>query len=858
MISFSTLLNYLRPLSPRRHQELERDIADEIRFHLEMRALDNVEEGMPTDEAQSKAVERFGDVEQIKDQCLAIQEQNPLRNVLQFGQALVALSLGLGAISTIFILINAALLQPLRFAESQQLVYLREANQASGDDEVLISMPNYRDWKTTTKSFEALTIFAANEQNLHDLDVPNPKRVRSMMVESDFFEVFGNEPLKGRIFTYDEQSQEVGRFVLLSHALWQERYASNPSIVGQKVMLDGYPTTVLGVMPDETQLSHKVDIWVPLWTQHPEWPRSYRHFYSIGRLKDGVTLADARAEMNQIGAQLAATHPETNTRWGISLFPLQDLYATPIQRELYALLIAAALLLLIVLAGLFRQMMARAIAVEREQANLTSRRRRMAETLTESILLALLGGVLGLLLAQQGAFMIDSYVIGISADLFQISLDRQVWAFVLTLSLGVGLLMGLMPSWLAGRTLRQQRSRTTEARSIMPYDVLSRVLGVATVALALVLLIPFGMMVRSYVELQQQEKGFEADEIVRAFIPLTQRDYNTFTKYHTFYQQAVDTLQTLPGIQNVSLGHSFPGTQPRTFVNFVRFDSSETDPEIWDAQYTPVAPNYFETMGISVQAGRTFSDADTLNTTRVAIVSASLARTLWPNTDPLGKSIDISVNGHPREIVGVVNDVAFLGPRSESRAIVYTPALQAPAELMSIVIRTTHFDDALTASIREAISGIDPNVPIAHIASAQTIWDDHLHVALFYTIMFGLGAGLALLLAILSIYRIISDAVQAQSRMFGMRLAFGATSWHVLGLALRPGLLVLALGMGIGLFASFLFTPALGEVLIGIRPEDTLAYIGVAITVAAIALLAGYIPARRAMHVDPLLAMRYG
>lgn len=860
MISFSTLLNYLRPLSPRRHQELERDIADEIRFHLEMRALDNVEEGMPSPQAQAAAEERFGDVEQIKDQCLAIQEQNPLRNVLQFGQALVALSLGIGAISTIFILINALFLQPLRFEEAQQLVYLREANATSGDGEVLISMPNYRDWKATTQSFEALTVFTANEHNLTDQDVPNPERVRSMMVAHDFFDVFGNAPLKGRLFTHEEESLEAGRFVLLSHVLWQERYDSDPTLIGRDIILDGYPATVLGIMPDEAQLSHKVDIWIPLWTHFPEWHRTQRQFYSIGRLKDGVTLSDVRAEMGQIGARLAATHPQTNTNWGITVLPLQELYTNPVQHELYALLIAAALLLLIVLAGLFKQMMARAIAIEREQARATSRLRRLGETLAESVLLALLGGVLGLLLAQRGAFVIDSYVIGTSADLFQISLDWHVWAFALTLSLGVGLFMGLAPSTLAERAVRRQSTSAMRRREVVPHDVLSRMLGVATVALALVLLIPFGMMLRSYVELQHQEKGFEAEQVVRVFVPLTRRSYDTFTKYQTFYQQALETLTTLPDVQSVSLAHSFPGTQPRTFVNFAIADSTISEPDIWDAQYTPIAPNYFQTMGISVEAGRAFTDADTVGNPRVAIINTSLAKALWPNQNPIGQSIDISLNGYPRRVIGIVNDVSFMGPRSQTSAIIYTPVLQSPPELMSLVVRSQsqHHTKALAASIRAAISTIDPHIPIASIGSGQVIWDDHLRTALFYVLMFGLGAGIALLLATLFIYRIIADAVQAQSRVFGLRLAFGAKSWQVLALALRPGFFVLGVGIAIGLLASFLFIPALNDVLIGIRPEDPVTYIGVAATVAVIALLAGYIPARRAIHVDPLLALRYG
>lgn len=856
MFSFSSLRNYLRPLSPRRRQELEYDIAEEIRFHLEMRARDNEAEGMDADYAEAAAVERFGDVERIKDECLAIQEQNPIQHVLQFGQALVTLTLGFGALLTIFILINAALLQPLRFEQANRLVSLRESSLASGDTQVLISMPNYRDWKATTQSFEALTVFSAGEHNLTEIDAPRPVRVRSMKVAADFFEVFGVEPLKGRIFTAEEENHDVGRFVLLSHTLWAERYGSDESIIGKSVVVDGYPAKVLGVMPDQAQLSYKVDIWVPQWTQHADWPRSHRVFYSIGRLKDGVTLEDARAELAQIAADLADTHPASNAGWSISVQPLQEFYAVPIQRELYALLLVASLLLLMVLAGLFKQLLARALLTEREHSRSVSRLRRLGESLTESVLIALLGGVLGLLLAQQGAFLIDAYVIGASADLFQISLDRQVWAFALTLALGIGLFMGLAPSALASYTLRQQatsQSRLGGASS----RLLSRSLGVATVALALLLLIPFGMMLRSYSELHNQTKGFDAEQLVRVYVPLTYRSYNTFDKYEAFYTQARARLEALPEIEAVSLTHSFPGIEHRTVVNFVALDSTLAEPDIHHAPYTPIATNYFETMGIPVQAGRSFAAADTAGEQRVAIISASLAQGLWPDQNPLGKSIDISVNGHPRTVIGIVGDVAYLGPRRAIEGIIYTPRLQAPPEQLSFVVRTVAYDEALETTIREVIASVDPTIPIAHIASASAIWNSHLRSLQFYITVFGIGASLALVLAVLAIYRIIADAVQAHRRQLGMRLAFGAKRWHILGLALRPGLEVLAVGLAIGISLSFLLIPPLNDTLIGLRPEDPVAYISVAFALVAVTLLAGYIPARRATQVDPLLALRY-
>jgi predicted permease len=781
--------------------------------------------------------------------------------------AVIALALGIGANTAIFSVVNTVLLRPLPYKDPEQLVMVWEDNSRQGYPRDTPTAANYVDWRDQNSVFSGMAAIADNNFNL--TGVGDPERLKGRSVSASLFPVLGVDPQLGRVFVAAEDQPGSQRVVLLSHRLWQRRFAGDPAIAGKTLTLNNETYTVVGVMPARFQFPENDDeLWVPIAFSAEEAANRDRHYLQvIARMKPGVALAQAQSEMTTIGARLQQQYPQSNADLGVAVTSLHEHLVGDIKPALLILLGAVGLVLLIACANVANLLLARAAIRQKEIAlrvALGARRwRLLRQFLTESVLLATLGGILGLALAYTGLLLLGSFIPENIAQAREISLDLKVLGFTLLVSLSTGLIFGLAP---AIQALRMNQSETLKegGRDSVTGRSGKRLRGVlvtAEVAVSLVLLIAAGLLINSFLRLRNIDPGFKVDHLLTMKIELPQPKYETFARLSGFYTDLVQRVQTLPGVQSAAVTTNLPLYRQGNSIS-IQIEGRPDPPPGQEQIVTTriISPGYFDTMSIPRLAGRQF-DQDTETTPNVVVVSETMARRIWPGENAVGKRIAlgrIRTDEDWFQVIGIVKDVRQFDLIKEPKPQMYLSYRQAvffPPE--DLVVKTDVDPASMAAAVRKAVWEIDKDQPISNIKTMEEILAGSIARQRFSMLLLGVFAGLALLLAAVGIYGVMSYSVAQRTHEIGIRMALGAQTGAVLKLAVGYGLKLVVAGVLIGLVAAFALTRLMSTLLFGVTPTDPATFALISLLLVAVAAIASYIPARRATKVDPLVALRY-
>jgi len=788
------------------------------------------------------------------------------------GIALLTLALGIGVNSAIFSVVNAVVLRPLPYPESERLMVVWGNLHKTGLEEIEISALEFQDFQQQCQAFEHIAAYAIQGLNLTGVD--QPERVRGATVSANLFPTLRVQPQLGRNFTVDEDSAGNDAVVILGDSLWQRRFGGDPSVINKTVQLDGRTLTVIGVMPANFHFPDRdTEAWIPLAFTPDLLEENNRgsHFLNvIGRLKSGVTPSQAQADLDTVTTRLSQEHVSTyRGGFSASIRSLHEELVGNLRRAMLVLLGAVGLVLLIACANVAHLRLASATSRYREfaiRAALGANRARVVrQFMTESLLLSFIGGALGLTLA---VWVVRALVFLMPKDtprLEEIKLDYRVVLFTLGTSLLTGIVFGLAPSFQAARTnlndVLKEAGRGGDASRRLK---LRNLLVVSEFALSLVLLIGAGLMVKSLLRLQEVKPGFDSANLLTMRIALPSSKYETFTKSHTFFQQLLDQLEARPEVESVGAINLLPfggGGGDRSFsIQDQPTASGHARP---DEQVRFVTPGYFRAMSIPLLSGRDFTRRDLPDTPQVAIVNSAFARKFWPNDNALGKRISFQ-NNNPKwyEIVGVVGNVKHRGLDIQDHAEIYIPAFQplfadgnVPA--LYLAVRTKSDPLLLAPAMRSEVAALDRDQPIYSLMTMDQRISDSIAPRRFNMFILGLFAALALVLAAIGIYGIMAFSVVQRTHEIGVRMALGASTRDVLTLVMRNGFKLALIGIIVGLVAAFAATRVLSSLLYEVSARDPLIFVLDAILLAMAALLACYIPARRATKVDPLVALRY-
>jgi putative ABC transport system permease protein len=793
--------------------------------------------------------------------------------------AVLTLALGIGANTAIFSVVDAVLLKPLPYKNADRLVVVWEQNPHRGWFENIVSGANFADWKKLNHSFTDMAAYESLPFNLSGEG--KAVKVAGERVTTNLFSVLGVQPLHGRLFLPEEET--TGRAaVILSYGLWQQRYGGDPSILGKAISVNGESYPVVGILParftdDYSSFSDAhPELWLSGIEPFPE-GREFHEYHSLARLKSDVTLAQAQTEMDTIAARIEQQYPDSKG-WGVALVGLHDQVVEYTRPALLVLFGAVGLVLLIACANVANLLLVRAAGRERETAVRAalgaSRGHIVRQYLVESTLLSLMGAAAGLVLAIWGSQILVRLSPPDTPRLEGGGISVLVLLFTLVVAIATGVLFGLAPALGASKTdvqgsLRESgRSSTVGAKGRRLRDALV----VCEFGLALALLLGAGLMIKALAHLHQVDIGFNPENLVSMNVPLVGPQFSDPQKQSAFYRELLDRIEALPGVEGAALSRGIP-MRGWAGWNFVTADNPHPPTgEVPDANYLVVSPHYFRTLQIPLRQGRQFSDTDTPSSVPVAIVSESLAHKYWPDQDPIGKRLKISSDPDDKgqawlSVVGVARNVRSQGQYAPFIPEVYVPYTQYPWVLWPrhILVRTTANPLAIVGTIREQVAAINKDVPVSEVATMTQVIAGPVQQGETLMWLLGAFAALALLLAAVGIYGVISYAVSQRTHEFGIRVALGANSQNVIGLVVRQGVLLTSAGVAVGLFGAFAITRLLLALpfqvrwllLFDVNPADPLIFASVSMILAIVALLASYIPARRATRVDPMVALRY-
>jgi len=778
--------------------------------------------------------------------------------------AVITLALGIGANAAIFSVVNAVLLRPLPYDNPERLIKINETKLPQFP-EFSVSPGNFLEWKKQNTVFEKLV--AWNGAAFHLVGTGDPERLIGLRVSDGFFAMLGAKPQLGRDFLAEEDQPGRNNVVILSHGLWQRRYGGNPEIVNQTIALSGRTFTVVGIMPATFKFGDgEIEIWTPMaFTAQQAQQHGGHYVQATGRLKLGVTLAQARSEMGAIASRLAAQFPDENAGWNVKLTPMLEDIVKTVKPALLVLLSAVAFVLLIACANVANLLLARASARHKEIAIRTSlgagRWRVVRQLLTESSLLSLVGGIAGLVLSVWGVRLLLALAPEDLPRVKDVSLDARVLAFTAAVTLLTGLFFGIFPALQASKPNLNEilkdagRGSTDGGRR----RLVRSALVVLEVALALVLLVGAGLFIKSFLRLQRVNPGFNPDHALTTSIAIPARKYPDVQQQAAFFKQLIEKVAVLPGVQAAGASHVVPFTGNDYILGFV-IEGRPPYPrgEQPSANYYAVSPDYFKAMGIPLLRGRYFTEGDMRDTTRVAIISDAMAKKFFPGEDPIGKRIHIT-NGPTtfREIVGIVGDVKHYSLDQDTGWQAYEPYTQQPFSFMTLVTRTAGDPAGLTAAIRKEVSNLDKEQPLSNARTLDKLISDSVAQQRFSVLLLGIFASVAMALAAIGIYGVLSYSVTQRTQEIGIRMALGAGRRDVIKLVVWNGMLLTLVGVGIGLGASFALTRLISTLLFGVSPTDRLTFGSIVLILITVALAACLIPARRAAKVDPLVALRY-
>ena len=791
--------------------------------------------------------------------------------------AILTLALGIGANSAIFSVVNAVLLRPLPYGEADRLVKIYSTRERTGATKSNISPADFLDFKRESSSFERV---AANGwvgfATLTGGD--QAERLGNPRVTPDFFRTLGVDPILGRHFTAEEGLPGGHWGAMLGHGLWQRRFGSDPDVIGREILLDATPTTVIGVLPEsyrhlEEYAGRSADLFT-LYQFDPATETRTGHFIrGIARLRDGVSLEQARAELATIAGRLEQQYPDENVGKGATAYPLKGEIVGGSETALLVLLGAVGLVLLIACANIANLLLANGASRHKElgiRAALGAGRGRLVrQLLTESVTLGLVGGGVGLLLAVWATRLLSRFSAETLPRADQIAVDGTVLGFTVAIAGVTGILFGLAPAMQAARTeLHDALNEGTRGGSAGAARRLVRnALIVSEVALSLVLLVGAGLLIRSLYELQATDPGFRAESVLSAQIALPSAKYPSGQDV-TFYEQLAERVGALPGVATVGATNILPLTQNYDGRGFQINDRPTPPGQNPSAQARVVTPGYFDAMGIPLLRGRLFDERDVDGAPLTVVISDAMARELWPGEDPIGKQITYNSGipeeegqevGGPgtREIIGIVSDTKHLALDAEAEPFFYTPHAQIPPTRdMTLVVRSTADAGRLTSLVRGELAEMDPDVPLFQVQTLDTVLSSATAEPRFRTLLLGAFAALALLLAIVGVYGVIAYAVSQRTHEIGLRMALGADSAEVVRMVLSQGMTPVLLGVVLGLIGAFATTRVLSSMLYEVSVIDPVTYAVVPVILLATALVASYVPARRAVRIDPGTALR--
>ena len=783
--------------------------------------------------------------------------------------AILAIGLGIGANSAIFSVVNTVLLQPLPYEQPEQLVMLsaEQRNQAL-DGRGTFSLPDFLDVQRSSTTLEHVAIHQGAGTIV--TEGGDPERVLGAAVSADYFPLLRVKPVLGRVFTRDEDKQGASPVILISYGLWQRRFGGDPGIVGREIDLGG-KTTVIGVLPAGFQFpisDDPQDFWEPIlgadFMAKEGRERANRFLSVVGRLKPGVTVEQAKADLDLLSRQIEQQSPESNTNVIFNAVSMHEDVTRDYRPALLIMLGAVGLVLLIACANVANLLLARATARQKEiairMALGASRSRIAAQLLTESVLLSVAGGLFGLLLATWGMDLLVAYGPANVPRLRAVSLDRYVLFFTLAVSTLTGIVFGLAPALHASRPdpsnmLKDAgRGSSHSGRNWMRSGLI-----VSEVALSLMLLAGAGLLINSFWRLLHTDAGFNGKGVLALDIPLNRTKYTTPEQRSAAFEQLVARMKTIPGVRDASVVSNVPLTD---FDEELSFQVEGREPykpgEEATSDYTVIGNDYFRTMQINVLRGRVFTSQDTATSPRVIIVSDAFVKRYFPNEEPIGRRIIFDgPNKVPREIVGVVGDVRRNGLDVDVEPEMYVPHIQKPERRLNVVIRTDHEDASQLAPLARAeVKAFDPNQVVWRVQTLQQLFGASVASRRFNMVLLGIFASVALVLAAVGLYGVMSYSVSRRTQEIGIRMALGAKRFDVLRLVVRQGMTMTLIGLVLGLAGAFSLSRVMIGLLHGVSPTDPLTFAGVSIVLLAVALLACLIPARRATRVDPIVALR--
>jgi putative ABC transport system permease protein len=774
--------------------------------------------------------------------------------------ACLTLALGIGANTAIFSVIDAVMLRPFSYPDPGRLVMAWETNPPRDIHTFTCSIENYFSWAAQQTSLEALGAWEQRSDNRTDGETP--ERIQGFRASSALFRALGVAPAAGRFFL-PEEDQPANRFVaVLGYAYWRRSFDSDPGAVGRSVKINGETYTVVGVAPP-MRPPLRADVWRPFGVARGASDRGDHSLNVVGRLKPGRSLAQAEAELQGIAARLQQEFPKTNEGWSVRLETMFDaVVAQNTRRALTVLLAAVGLLLLIACANVANLLLARASGRYREvairRALGAGRGRIVGQLLTESVLLAALGGIAGVLIAVWGVELLH----GLPADipgLAEARLDGRVLLFACAVSLLTGVIFGIAPAFQTARgsvyTHLKEGSRSASAPGSR--QRLRQFLVAGEIALALVLLSGAGLLLRSFERLQQVRLGFNSENVLTARVGLYDTRYQSFDNYVHFFDRLLADLGAVPGVEATGMTSSVPFDGSYTSMN-VRLKEGGDLPEAGiQAQWRVAGGDYFQTVHVPLLRGRFFRQQDEDGAPLVTIISSNLAERLWPGEDPVGRNLLVGDSRRPYEIVGVVGDVRGLRLDHEPAPTMYFHYRQFGWGSIAVTLRTTGDLDTLAGVVRSKVAAIDPEQPVSDIRSMREAVRQAAAEPRVNTGLLGLFAALALVLAGVGIYGVMSYSVEQRTNEIGLRMALGAQTGDVLRLIVGQGLWLVVFGVGAGLLGSIAATRVLGSLLFETSPTDPLTFAVVVVVLSVAALLSCYVPARRAMRVDPMQALRH-
>jgi putative ABC transport system permease protein len=881
-------MSWLRKLVS--HRNLDAELSEEIREHLEEKIKELVAGGMPRQEAAYAARREFGNVTLIEEDSRRVWHQPYLENLasdVRYGLrglrknpgftavAVLTLTLGIGATSAIFSVVNAVLLRSLPYRHPNRLVSLYEDRGRTGFPRKQFTPANYVDCKAQTQIFEdAAAIDADRVYNLTG-NGADPERLLGEGVTHNLFSILGTRPLLGRVFSPEEDRPGSEHVVLLSDRLWLGRFGGDRRVLGQNILLNGEKYSVIGVMPPGFSFPNKnADVWVPMaFTSQDLADRGSHFLMVVAVLRPEVSVKQANAALRVLSQRLRREH--TEVMGFVDRFfadPLQDIYTRDVRGGLLVLLAAVAFILLIACANIANLLLSRAAVRQREIAVRIAlgagRVRVVQQLLTESAVLALAGGILGIVVTEANFRFLTNLIPDDLSRTLSITLDLPVLGFAILISLVSTFLFGLAPALQTSKidvseSLKEGGRGGTGARR----KSLGNLLVVGEIALSLMLLVASGLLIESFANLRRLDPGFRSDHVLTARIDVPETKYREFSQRTQFFQAVLERVRALPGVKSAGFTSVLPLTSNAGVAGFVGMagfvPQGVVRPSVqYAALDCVVSPGYFETMRIPLLRGRRFNDQDGPEAPSVALINETMARKFWPNEDTLGKRFRLNLgSGNFRlfQIVGVVGDVRQMGLAEASKEEMYFPYWQSQGNYMmprDLVVRTNGDPVSLAGGVRQAVLSVAADQPLSSVMTMDDIVDHAMGQRRIQTVLLSGLAVLALTLACVGIYGVMAYMVTQENHEIGVRVALGAEPRNILHLILGRASKLTGIGASIGITAALVVTRFMNTLLFGVSPLDPLTFAAVAFVLTSVALVASYLPARRAMRIDPMIALR--